>query len=171
MFKSNRKAIRIGSRTLALTGAAAAAALAVGATTSHASSHNDSAATASDTTTVSAKGPTLPAWHSSSVPKMTCPTTHPWLLDQQYNPGSGFRIMPGVEFSNYNPGFDASVWLHDGKNTTLPNGKEQYLYTGTTGIVDYGNSVTNWAFTSSEWTVTIHCTSDPYKGVIQPPRS
>ena len=169
MFKSNRKAIRIGSRALALTGAAAAAALAVGATTSHASSHN---ADPSSETTVSTSGKTLPAMGMRYVPRLICPADNPYLLNQQYNKGSGFRIMPGVEFSGYNWGFDTIAESSVKKPITLPNGKSGEIRTGISGDEDrVFNTATYWAFSGETgWTVTIHCTSDPNKGQFTPNR-
>jgi hypothetical protein len=167
MFNSNRKAIRIGSRALALAGAAAAAAVVVGATTSHASSdsHNTSV-DPPNTIVVERHYAELPAWHTTLVPKVTCPADHPYLLKQQYNEGSGFRITPGLEFADYNSGFDAAVFFPAMEQFKFDSGpKPLWRATGTIGGINLdGNSVTNWGFTPTNWTMKLHCTSDSWRG-------
>jgi hypothetical protein len=120
---------------------------------------------------VSVRGPDLPGWYSAYVPRVQCPDSHPWLLNQQFNPGSGFRIGPGIEFTGYNPGFDAVAM----SSLIVPytkDGINGHMRVGISGVHDVVmNSVTNWALTPTAWTVTVHCTSDPDKAVFDKPGS
>jgi hypothetical protein len=94
-----------------------------------------------------------------------CPVDAPYMLNQQYNPGSGFRIIPGIEFSDYKSGFDASVsafWPDP--NPEDPN---KVVATGVGGTNDpIQNSVTYWGFETTGWKLTLHCTSDLSKALI-----
>ena len=106
--RRRRTSVRRGQRIVcgALLGAAAAGlAVAAVAPSAHAtrsgtgpptSDVNAPSAASDTTTTVSVRGPDLPGWYSAYVPRVQCPASHPWLLNQQFNSGSGFRISPGV---------------------------------------------------------------------------
>jgi hypothetical protein len=119
-------------------------------------------ASSSDTTTVSWRGPELSPFWSVYLPRLQCPPTHPYLLDQWFNGGSGFRNQPGVEFADYRRGFDAVALSY----LRIPYERGE-LRTGMSGVRDYVlNSATNWGTTPTGFTLILHCTSDPKKGVF-----
>jgi hypothetical protein len=60
-------------------------------------------------TTVTYHGPTLKPWYTATMPRLGCPADHPYLLNQRYNTDTSFRLDPGVEFTDWNGGFDAFV--------------------------------------------------------------
>jgi hypothetical protein len=122
-----------------------------------------SAATASDTTTITHHGIELPSGHSTYLPRMVCPKDYPYLLNQQYNAGTGFRIGHGIEFTDWKWGFDVVALSYLRERTG--NGDE-YIRTGITGDHDkIFNSATNWGPSPTGWTLTLHCTSNPDKGI------
>ncbi len=172
---SARRARRIVGGTLLGVAAAGVATVALtqSAHATHRPAANDrnAASAAADTTTVSVRGPDLPGLHSAFVPRVQCPGSHPWLLKKQFNEGSGFRIDPGVEFTGYNPGFDAVAM----SSLRVPYTKDKvqgHMRTGISGDRDViMNSVTNWSLGPTGWTVTIHCTSNPADGKFEGPVS
>lgn len=122
-----------------------------------------SAATASDTTTITHHGIELPSFNSTYLPRMVCPKDYPYLLNQQYNAGTGFRIGQGIEFSDWKQGFDVVAMSYLRERTG--NGDE-YVRTGITGDHDkIFNSATNWGLSPTGWTLTLHCTSNLDKAV------
>jgi len=155
--------------TTAVTGALMAttiALFAVGGSPAQAAAHSQSPrTTASDTTTVTWHSPKLPSLWSIYLPKMSCPADYPYMLDQRYNGGSGFRIEPGVEITDYQQGLD--VVALDALGTPYEkNGHKGYLMAGLGGSRDVVlNSATNWG-PESGFTVVLHCTSDPAQGIF-----
>jgi len=157
-----------------LTGACSAATIAVltlGGAPAYAAAHSQSSRTgASDTTTVSRQMPEIPSFGSYYLPKVACPADYPYLLNQRYNGGSGFRLSPGVEITNYERGMD--VVALDSLSVPYsvdPDGNQEYMLTGISGLRDpILNSATNWRLDKSSFTIVLHCTSDPTQGALTP---
>lgn len=123
-----------------------------------------------DTTTVTWHGPELPPLHSVYLIRMQCPSNFPYLLNQHFNPGSGFRLNPGIQFTDYRSGFDA-VALSSIRIPFTRDGVSGHMKVGISGDRDFIlNSATNWAwFTSTRFTLIMHCTSDASKGAFERP--
>lgn len=142
-----------GRRTLlaALVATAAAAGVAVAAA--------PGAAANSDTpqwteTTVEAYRVTMPGWHSTKIPKASCPAGMN-LVDRDYSPG---RIVPrGVEVIE--PGF---IGVHINQPSTwsyYEGGDEWQVLNGLSGS-DI-REATNWdPFASHDLVIKLHCTSN-----------
>ena len=142
----------------------AAAGLTVAATASgsHASS---SQADMSIERTRTVIGQPMKFLESQFIPKVMCPVDAPYVLNQQYNQGSGFRINPGIEFSDYKSGFDAAVstWWED----PHPERPGKMVAKGIGGTNDFfENSVTYWGVETTGWKLTLHCTSDLNKAWV-----
>lgn len=123
------------------------------------------------TTTVSWKGPELKPFHSVYLPRLRCPSDYPYLLDKIFNPGSGFRLTRGAEFTGYRSGFDV-VALSTDRIPFERNGVKGHMNVGLSGVRDFiFNSATNlnW-FTPTGFTLVLHCTSDPSKGAFDRPK-
>jgi hypothetical protein len=143
----------------ALIGAAALAGVGV-AGGSHASS---SQANTPNDWTITVKGSALNWSQSEFGPKVTCPAWAPYLLNKEYNQGSGFRNGPGVELSDYKSGFDSALSLVSTmKIIPVPGGPVKDVATGMPGTKDiFKNTVTYWGFDGqSSYTLTVHCTND-----------
>lgn len=127
-----------------------------------------SAGAATDTTTVTWHSPELPGFHSIYLPRLQCPSQFPYLLDKHFNPGSGFRLTKGVEFTGYHRGFDVVALA----TLIIPferDGVSGHMNVGISGERDLvRNSATNWAFRPTRFTLILHCTSDPGKGAFSP---
>lgn len=155
---------------LAAVGALVAAAGLAGvgmASGSHASS---SQANTPNDWTITVKGGPLNWSQYEFGPKVTCPAYAPYLLNQQYNQGSGFRNAPGVELSDYKSGFDSALGLVSTmKIIPVPGGPVKEVYNGIPGTRDpFKNTVTYWGFDGqSSYTVTVHCTNDLKKAIVQ----
>lgn len=152
-----------------VTGACMAATIAVcalGGSPAYAARHSQSTrSTAADTTTITWQSPEIPKLWSIFLPKMACPADYPYMLDQQYNIGSGFRIEHGVEIADYQQGLDV-VALDSLGTPYEKEGKKGNLLTGISGAHDIVmNTATNWG-SQSRFTVVLHCTSDPTQGVF-----
>jgi hypothetical protein len=101
------------------------------------------------------------------MPRLGCPADHPYLLNQRYNTNTSFRLDPGVEFTDWNWGFDAFVSQNVAfTSQSTPKGD---VRTGLSGDNRYANSsATNWnPFDSTNWTLNLHCTSDLNQAVFQ----
>jgi hypothetical protein len=118
-------------------------------------------------TTVTYHGPTLKPWYTATMPRLGCPADHPYLLNQRYNTDTSFRLDPGVEFTDWNGGFDAFV--SQNVAFTSQSTSKGDVRTGLSGDNRYANSqVTNWnPFASTNWTLVLHCTSDLNQAVFQ----
>jgi hypothetical protein len=105
-------------------------------------------------TTVEAYRVTLPPWHSTKIPKASCPTGMN-LVDRDYSPG---RIVPrGVEVIE--PGY---IGVHINQPSTwsyYEGGDEWQVLNGLSGS-DI-REATNWdPFASHELVITMHCTNN-----------
>jgi hypothetical protein len=142
----------------------AAAGLTVAATASgsHASS---SQADTSIEKTRTIIGQPMTFLQTQFIPQVMCPVDAPYVLNQQYNQGSGFRINPGIEFSDYKSGFDAAVstWVPD--NHPERPGKTIAKGIGGSDSV-FENTVTYWGVETTGWKLTLHCTSDLNKAWV-----
>lgn len=79
----------------------------------------------------------LGRWH---LPPLQCPSEYPRLSDQEFHPGSGWRIPRGVEISTDGP-IDAHILGRFEENG-----------------IGLTSEVTNWSFTDShDVKITIHC--------------
>lgn len=105
---------------------------------------------------------------SQYIPKVLCPVDAPYVLNKQYNTNTGFRNGPGVEFSDYKPGFDASVSLYSYER--VPGDDSKKVFTGLFGGPDpLFNTVSYWGFGGeTSFTLTLHCTSDINQAVVYP---
>jgi hypothetical protein len=143
---------------LATVGAVVAAAALAGAGMASGSHASSSQADASVEKTVVYNGPSL-GWNQFDLPpKLTCPADAPYMLNQAYNPGSGFRMARGVELSNYKSGLDAAI---ERTRYTVVDNKRVSIGLSESIEPIFGNSVTYWGFDGrSSYTLTMHCTSD-----------
>ena len=145
---------------LATVGAVVAAAALAGAGMASGAHVSSSQADTSVDKTVVYNGPSL-GWSQYDLPpKLTCPADAPYLLNQAYNPGSGFRNAAGVELSNYKSGLDSAI---ERTSYTLVDDNRKKVSIGLSESVEpiFGNSVTYWGFDGkSSYTLTMHCTSD-----------
>ena len=149
---------------IATVGAVLAAAGLTAAATASASHASSSQAGTSIEKTRTVNGQPMKFLQSAYIPKVMCPVDAPYVLNQQYNPGSGFRNIPGIEFSDYKSGFDASVsaFSYD----PYPQDPNKIVVTGTAGTNNpFENSVTYWGFGETTWKMTLHCTSDLSKAL------
>jgi hypothetical protein len=131
---------------------------------------------ANDTTVVSwsdqISGPDvfnpLPVGRSTGMPGFSCPPKFPYLLNQKYNTNTSFRMyLNGVEFTNWNWGFDAYVQL--GKSQPVdPNkyGPGHVVLTGIASSPWYGSNNATSFVSTTNWTLNLHCTSDINNGII-----
>ncbi len=146
--------------------AATIAISALGGSPAHAAHSQSTRTTASATTTTSWRSPDVPGLWSIHLPKMVCPTSHPYTLNQQFNGGSGFRLSPGIEITDYQRGLDVVAL----SNLRIPFEKGQekgHIRTGISGDRDVIlNSATNWAWSTTKFTVVLHCTSDAEQGIF-----
>ena len=115
-------------------------------------------------------GPALGWSQFDMPPKMDCPADAPYMLNQQFNQGSGFRNWSGVELSNYKSGLDSSIgWI---RFAEVPGDSSKLAVVGLQTSVDpilFGNSVTYWGFDGkSPYTLIMHCTSDINKASVKP---
>ena len=94
-----------------------------------------------------------------------CPNDAPFMLKQQYNTNTGFRLSPGVEFPDYKPGLDAAV----DSVIFVPTGNQK-VGVGLTGQQEgpLANSAMNWSFSDNSFRMTLHCTSDRSKALVVP---
>lgn len=165
---------KLSKLTAPLAAAGVALTIAVGAaggSPAYAATHSQSPrATASDTITWVWQSPEIPFFHSIFLPKMVCPTDYPYMLDQQYNGGSGFRIEPGVEIADYQRGLD--VVALDALEIPYTKGDQKgNMLVGISGAQDViMNTATNWG-SKSRFKVVLHCTSDPAQGVFRASRN
>jgi hypothetical protein len=143
--------------------AAAGLAAAATASASHASTHAD----ASIERTITIHGQPMKWMQSQFIPRVQCPDAAPYLLNQRYNTDTGFRIAPGLQFSDYKSGFDASV---DSLTfIPVPGDDTKKVFTGTSGNPDpFMNSVMNWSVEENSFTLTVHCTSDLTQAMVYP---
>ena len=146
---------------LATVGAVLSAAALAGAGMAGGAHASSSQADQSVEKTVVYNGPPL-GWSQYDLPpRMTCPADAPYLLKQEYNPGSGFRNYWGIELSNYKSGLDSSIGLVT--QMVVPGDDRKKVSTGLGVSIDpiFGNSVTYWGLDGkSSYTLTMHCTSD-----------
>jgi hypothetical protein len=121
-----------------------------------------SAATLSDTTTVSHQGTQLKFGDGTFLPRMMCPPDHPYVLDQKYNDGTGFRNGVGTEFTGWKPGFDVVALSGITKPLGEPGKPAGRVFIGYSGVHDYLiNSASYWGLGGpTGWTMTLHCTSN-----------
>ncbi len=149
--------------------AATIAVSALGVSPAHAAHSQSTPTTASDTITTSWRSPDIPGLWSIHLPKMVCPASHPYTLNQQYNPGSGFRIGPGIEIKDYQQGLDVVAL----SNLRIPYEKGQekgHIRVGISGDKDVIlNSATNWTWSTTRFTVVLHCTSNAEHGIYERP--
>jgi hypothetical protein len=146
---------------IAVVGAVLAAA---GLTTAATASASHGSSSHTETTverTIVLNGNPLTFGQDQRIPQMRCPDSAEFVLNKQYNPGSGFRITSGVELSDYKPGFDAYVahksWAE------LQGNPKQEVAVGLTvkdQIWEPPNSVSYWGFETTSFKLTLHCTSD-----------
>ena len=159
-MKAVHKLATVGA-VLAATGLAAG----VMASASHASS---SQASTSIERTITVIGQPMGWGQSQFIPKVPCPDAAPYVLNKQYNTDTGFRNGPGVEFSDYKSGFDASVSLYSYESVPGDNSKK--VFTGLFGGQDIlWNTVSYWGFGGeTSFKLTLHCTSDISQAVVYP---
>jgi hypothetical protein len=155
-----KRRVTVGLFGVALAAAACGGGSSSSTSTSAKPSRGFTAPTAGDTTTVTYKGVPLTWGQTTLMPNLVCPPDHPYMLNQKYNTDTSFRLDPGISFSNWSWGFDASVW---GSNQFLfqqtPRGQARI---GLKGNQAYDlSSVSYWGTDAeSAWTLTLHCTSD-----------
>jgi hypothetical protein len=120
--------------------------------------------THNDTTTVTYKGAPIPFARMTYMPRLACPADHPYVLNKQYNTNTSFRLWRGIEFTDWSWGFDASV-VNQNYNYLIGDSPRGKVYTGLKGNHDaYSSASYNWVDPpQSNWTLTLHCTSDANK--------
>lgn len=129
----------------------------------------------SDTTTVTHTGTALPFGHTVQMPNLSCPTSHPYVLNQRYNTNTSFRLDPGIEFTNWSWGFDAIVYnsyyrrvlnRYYNQHGFL---RTRWIMTGIHGSEGHLANATYWNFIpdKSNWTLTLHCTNNLDKARIE----
>lgn len=138
--RQTTRAVLVLATMVGLTGAGAAVATA--------------STTRADSYTMEAYRETIKPWDSVKIPSLSCTTG--WLQDVELSPG---RIVPkGVQVLE--PG-GIAVTISDVKSTQVTDWwhKSHFPITGTDA--DGGPSTaTNWAFTSQELVINLHCTTD-----------
>jgi hypothetical protein len=121
-------------------------------------------ANGNDTTKLSWRSPELPRLWSIYLPRMVCPASHPYVLNEHFNGGSGFRVDPGVEVADYQRGLDVVAL-----SALVIRYDKGHIRTGISGNKDFIlNSATNWGG-SARFTLVLHCTTDRKKGVYEKP--
>lgn len=100
----------------------------------------------------------LKGWESEKVPAYQCPTTHPYLIDQNFAPG-GTTLIKGVEINQTaNPwpiGVSVTVW------TPEIDGDTGRVYSRGISSDALASSATNWdPLHTRAYQVKLHCTND-----------
>jgi RTX calcium-binding nonapeptide repeat (4 copies) len=96
-------------------------------------------------------------WANEFVPAYKCPTSHPYLLRQDYAPW-GTSLPQGVEVRGLRTG-KVGVSI-TGISTVKVEGRDGRYPTGSlTGPGQ--SSATSWTFDEAIYQVIVHCTSDP----------
>jgi RTX calcium-binding nonapeptide repeat (4 copies) len=107
-------------------------------------------------------------WANEYVPAYQCPTSHPYLYDQNYAP-AGTALPQGVAVAGLGP---IGVSITGTKTREGPPEQDGYIYEHTiatsTGLPD--SSAITWETDTNSYQVYLHCTSDRFQADRRPLR-
>jgi hypothetical protein len=101
-------------------------------------------------------------WSNEYVPAYQCPTSHPYLYEQAYNP-IGTSLREGVEVSGLGPIGVSITGIH-----TIPATLLNLPYAAGTRTGGSDSSATSWSLGTNSYQVKLHCTNSVFDGYVYP---
>ncbi len=96
-------------------------------------------------------------WANEYVPAYKCPSSHPWLYNERYNP-QGTVLPPGVGVLGLGP-IGMNITGVKTEQIAAFDATWEYTYGTLTGGLN--SSATNWTLGTNSYQLQLHCTKEP----------